>query len=296
MHDPAVSCCSAEARGLWIDMICVMHLNDTYEVKGTLNALSRMLRSTPDEVSRGLLELAQNDVAEVTVDGEPCNALVTLCNAFVMVKSRRRYRQCNAKEKTRKRVENWRLRNKNAPVTPKVTPKVTGQKRGIFHISEYISKESTKEKGRYNSQVFGEKFRSQWLAWVGVRLKLKKPVEWESYFDGIFKKLHEFDEAHAIYLLEFSTTNQYQGIIWDRKFPGQQTQTGNGRRESAWSVKERMEAAKQTMDDFKEKHYRFVNEPGIREYRWDSLDSHERYMEMRRNFKRLREELAHAGD
>lgn len=62
-RDAALRCCSVAARGLWIEMMCVMHQADPYGVL-VLNGkpidefqLSRMVGATEREVSRWLQEL-----------------------------------------------------------------------------------------------------------------------------------------------------------------------------------------------------------------------------------------------
>jgi len=73
-HDKLRSCSSA-ARGLWIDMLCLMHKNDRrgyLQLSGksvTPEQLARMTGRSPDETSQQLAELIAADVASVAEHG-----------------------------------------------------------------------------------------------------------------------------------------------------------------------------------------------------------------------------------
>ena len=63
LRDTALRCCSVAARGLWIDMLCIMHQGEPYghlTVKGTPlepPALGRMVGASPREINLWLAEL-----------------------------------------------------------------------------------------------------------------------------------------------------------------------------------------------------------------------------------------------
>jgi hypothetical protein len=104
--DSALHRCSLETRGLWIEVLCVMHETDAAELSGTRNELARLLGVLPEELARCLIELKNTKTANVT----ECNGIVTLL-------SRRRNRELSDKEQTRLRVQRHRG---NASVTNKV--------------------------------------------------------------------------------------------------------------------------------------------------------------------------------
>lgn len=75
LRDTALRCCSLAARGLWIDMLCIMHQGEPYghlTVKGTPlepQALGRMVGATPRETSTLLAELEGAKVFSRTATG-----------------------------------------------------------------------------------------------------------------------------------------------------------------------------------------------------------------------------------
>lgn len=74
-RDTALRCCSVAARGLWIDMLCIMHQGEPYghlNVKGTPlepQALCRMVGATSREVNAWLMELEAAKVFSRTTTG-----------------------------------------------------------------------------------------------------------------------------------------------------------------------------------------------------------------------------------
>lgn len=119
MKDPALRACSIAARGLWMDMLCLMFESDR---RGFLQAptgkpysheqLARMTGCLPDEVSRLLAELETSGVYSRTAHG--------------VIFSRRIKRDEENRAENRSRQNNYRnsnktIRNSNADVTPDVT-------------------------------------------------------------------------------------------------------------------------------------------------------------------------------
>jgi hypothetical protein len=113
--DPAVQRLSAEARGVWFEILQVMHELDEYEITGSLRDLAKMTGLERDEVDRGLVEIARCDVGTVTRFGTDGNATVT-------VLSRRRKTDEGRRIDGRKRVQKHRSHSidndSNADVTP----------------------------------------------------------------------------------------------------------------------------------------------------------------------------------
>jgi hypothetical protein len=104
MADPALSKCSPATRGIWIDVLCAMHLDDRRgEVFGTVESLARMARCSIAEMTVAVDELSFTKTADVTF----CNNDVTLIN-------RRMKRAYSERENTKVRVKKHRC---NADVT-----------------------------------------------------------------------------------------------------------------------------------------------------------------------------------
>lgn len=120
MKDPAVSGLSPAARGIWFDLICVMHeAGRSGVIAGTRASLSRMARCSTDELAGAINEFTLCLTCEVVDDG---NGLVTLTN-------RRMKREADARKGTAERVADYRERKaSNAPVT--------AEKRPILQTSE----------------------------------------------------------------------------------------------------------------------------------------------------------------
>lgn len=128
-NDAALRICSMGARGLWIEMICLMHLADPY---GHLVAagkpiapagLSSLVGMSKSEVTRWLSELKEQDVFSVTADG--------------VIYSRRMVRD------EQQRQEWGDRQRKHRNVTPDVTPDVTQPSRENHTLSSSSSSTST---------------------------------------------------------------------------------------------------------------------------------------------------------
>lgn len=73
--DAALQLCSIQARGLWIDMLCLMHEAEPYGHLVAAGAgiepagLARLVGESPKDVQRWLAELEAKDVYSKTADG-----------------------------------------------------------------------------------------------------------------------------------------------------------------------------------------------------------------------------------
>lgn len=84
LADPELSACSPATRGVWVDWVCHMHLNDRCgEVCGTAEQLGRLGRCSPSEVVEAVADLERTgaaDVARVTGGNENETATFAICN------------------------------------------------------------------------------------------------------------------------------------------------------------------------------------------------------------------------
>lgn len=109
LSDPALGQCEEATRGIWIDVLSVMHLNDQSGIlSGTFCQLAKILRTTPDNLQKAVEDLKATGSTNVTLWSRESHAGVTLIN-------RRMRREWIAREHCRKRKSRSR-------VTPPVTP------------------------------------------------------------------------------------------------------------------------------------------------------------------------------
>ena len=139
LTDPSVTALSPAARGIWWDLLCVMHADGRRGVKcGNRAVLARLTRCTPDEFSAALIEWQSNNTADVSED---CNGLVTVTN-------RRMKREHDERESTANRVHNHRTGKAESACNGVVTPDVTALKRSILHNLEPEPESSDKASKR----------------------------------------------------------------------------------------------------------------------------------------------------
>lgn len=109
LKEPSLTVCSPATRGIWMDLLCVMHESGRLSnLAGTSDQLARLARCSTADIAHALVELQNLGVAEVTSRNNGVTDYVT-------VTSRRLKREEKAREHTRKRVSEFR---RNADVTP----------------------------------------------------------------------------------------------------------------------------------------------------------------------------------
>jgi hypothetical protein len=72
LTDPCLRKCSPATRGIWMDMVCLMWLEDeSGEISGTVEQLKRLAGCESEEMASAIIELAETDAADVLkADGE----------------------------------------------------------------------------------------------------------------------------------------------------------------------------------------------------------------------------------
>lgn len=106
LSDPKLSLCTAETRGVWIDLICIMHKNDRCgQAIGSTEELARLARCSPEVLIRSLTDLKARNAADVT-----------LRNNNVTVVNRRMRKEYLNRKNSAKRVRKHRMKREcNAP-------------------------------------------------------------------------------------------------------------------------------------------------------------------------------------
>ncbi len=120
---------SPSARGLWMDILCLMWRAESGTLSYPLASWGQILRTVTSDLTVTLTELLHFQVCDI--ETENGNALVTLTgNAVVTIINRRLQREYSTKESTRLRVQRHRVtRAVTPPVTAPVTPLDTGESR-----------------------------------------------------------------------------------------------------------------------------------------------------------------------
>lgn len=215
LSDPALGRCSPTTRGIWIDMVCLMHQSGgTGEISCSLDEFSRICRCSPDEANKALEELNLTKTADVTF----CNSLVTVTN-------RRMKRDYKYRYDTRLRVQRYRS---NASSNKSVTQE----------MSEVRVQRSDKEppnplkggkvlppeKPQEVLIEFPDKLKTplmmqKWGAWMNHRRAFKKPKSWVAMFNEQIRWLSQYDEPTAVSIITKSLMNGYQGLIEPKSSP-----------------------------------------------------------------------------
>jgi hypothetical protein len=115
LKDPALTLCMPATRGIWMDLICAMHLLDrSGELRGTADQLARTARCSTVEFVQAMTDLRTNRAADVTER----NGVYEICN-----------RRMNADYKLRKssaeRVKRHRERSRNGDRNADETPHIS---------------------------------------------------------------------------------------------------------------------------------------------------------------------------
>lgn len=115
LNDPCLRLCSPATRGIWIDLLCMMHLRMECKITASVEALARACGCSPTEMASALRELGDTKTAE-------CNVLKRSGNEAVTVMSRRLERDQKTRLASAERVKRHREREKREGCNTDVTP------------------------------------------------------------------------------------------------------------------------------------------------------------------------------
>jgi len=93
LSDAALRRCCPATRGIWLDLICMMHDADAGEVAGSLAELARQINVPADEFATALAELKRTGTADV----ERVDDAVVVCSRRMAAEAARRRRDRNRK-------------------------------------------------------------------------------------------------------------------------------------------------------------------------------------------------------
>ena len=136
LKDPALGMCSLATRGVWIEMLCLMHENGRSGVlAGTVEQLARTCRATPKEMAEALNELNSTGTADVVERSEArhnsppvsrkCPDLSPRSPAIVTVINRRMSREQNAREYERLKKRRQRSPDESPGPVPDLSPSLS---------------------------------------------------------------------------------------------------------------------------------------------------------------------------
>jgi hypothetical protein len=116
LADPKLSLCKEATRGIWIDALCCMHMQDRCDrLAGSITDLARLCRTTPNALRSAVDDLKLRGAATCTEE----NGLVTLICHRLSRLQEKRVKACRRQRK-RRGVDGC-----HADVTPSVTGDVT---------------------------------------------------------------------------------------------------------------------------------------------------------------------------
>ena len=165
IKDPALTLCSPETRGIWIDFICAMHeLDRCGVIAGTHEQLARIGRCSIPQIEHAINELSTTQAADVTDRHE-----------IVTVICRRMKNEYNERESNR--LRKFKQRSISG-VTEKSHPHARAS--SSSSSSEEEEEEEEKEKLTQKEKILTEEELEYWKSWL---------VVWE-YAHGKGKPMH----------------------------------------------------------------------------------------------------------
>lgn len=122
LREPGIRAMTAEARGVWLEILHAMIETDVCEISGTYKHIAKMCNSLEvDEVKRGIQELELHDVADVyrgqngDTNGDSPE--------FVTVVSRRRHKEDKRRAYEREKKKRQRSQQQEEDLSPPLSPK-----------------------------------------------------------------------------------------------------------------------------------------------------------------------------
>lgn len=112
---PRIRMIDAAARGVWLEMLLVMHDTSDFQIKGTAAEMARVLGLSEGEIIAAIAQFQRHDVADVEKDGDEWTVV-----------SRKRQKEEGAREAERNRKRRERAESPKKP-EPEQGPKQVAQ-------------------------------------------------------------------------------------------------------------------------------------------------------------------------
>lgn len=120
LKDPDLGKCSPATRGIWIDMLCLMHENSrSGTLQGTPSELSRACRCTPGQILSAVKELKKTGTADIPSSWEGNS--VTDRNYEITIICRRMLEESKERKSNADKQKRYRDRQ-DQPTTTKALP------------------------------------------------------------------------------------------------------------------------------------------------------------------------------
>ena len=184
LKDPCVGQCSPQTRGVWVDMLSLMHENGrTGKLQGTYESLARVCRCSIEQFKKTITELKDTNTATVTVR----NKKITIINRRMNKEYKERESNKNRQLKFRKKSQPDLLQENNEEVT------------SYSSSSTSLSKESTKENIFYIPDWIP---LNLWEEWMGIRKK-KRAINSVRAMESLIKCLEKIKNSGR-YTVEYA--------------------------------------------------------------------------------------------
>ncbi len=214
MKDPALRSVSIAARGLWIDMLCLMHECDRrgylQHVTGkpvTAEQLARMTGCSTDELSQLLQELEDSGVFSRTEHG------VLYSRRLVRDERLRSKRRASGRLGGNPVLLN-QTDKQNASKTQAKPQAKRKQKPTPSSSSSSSSSSSDKKKTPpppLPSALDSREFRSAWDDWVGHRKEIRKPLT-PTCIKQQLAKMADWGQERSIVAMRHTMAMGWQGL------------------------------------------------------------------------------------
>jgi len=224
---------SPAARGIWIDILCAMYQNDRADtLSGTLPELARAGRCDVNQLRTCVGELSKFGVAEVTKKSQDGDEIVTItCRRFQKANAERlrvreRMRVTRELRKSDGNV-NSSLRQCDGNVTPrkkreKNPPRTPPFKRETENVSSVPARAEGFDDPDFGSLIpealRTPAFLDKWEEWLRYRRAKRQTVSRIAAARQL-SKLGEIGEEAAIWTIERSIENDWQGLFPPRALP-----------------------------------------------------------------------------
>ena len=243
LTDPALRSVSAEARGLWVDILCLMFNGERrgyLQINGlapTVEQIARMCNATPEEVRRGFNELDKAAVFSKSADN------VIFSRRMVKDEKIRRTRRVigklggNPNFSAGKRNPYYEAKDKqndNQGDYQKITPSSSSSSSSSYRDKEIpLSRDKEKmPRPLVSKKLDTPEFWEAWDAWVGHWAEKRRPLTGAQMEEHIRQLAHEESAEKAVETLRHSIQVSTKPMLFKKwaekqqgdKKPNQQAQ------------------------------------------------------------------------